>query len=77
MRRSTQEQAGAYNSAAHSDNIGVIMLACRLGCEYVADNRRAYAGTLLAAIEIPMPVPQIRMPLSHSPLIMLCATGKA
>ena len=31
-------------------------------------------GTLFAAIEIPMPVPQIKIPLSHSPSTMACAT---
>ena len=31
-------------------------------------------GTLLAAIEIPIPVPQIRIPFSHSPSTMACAT---
>lgn len=46
--------------------------------EYISDMSAEYAPlTLLAAIDTPMPVPQINMPLSKSPQATASATSMA
>jgi hypothetical protein len=55
-------QLKTYHARAKGQNIGVVMLPRKLRRIGFAAHHRTNAGYLLAAIEIPTPVPQIRIP---------------
>ena len=65
--RDRQPGLGIGYSPAHGENIGIVVLPGQFGHSHIGAQGAADSFHLLAAIEIPMPVPQHTMPRSAFP----------